>query len=95
MFAEDLLDFFDIDFGFAKRARYDSRVDIAVIIDYEYLETLGVIGGSQTSALVMTSAVDAAPKGKALVVGDVSFTIEGLHLRDDGLTALLTLERVA
>ena len=94
MFTEELDEFFNTD-DFAVTATYDGSAEISVILDHEFLQAVGVMGGRQTGALVKASDVAANPKGKSLLIDGTTYTIESIRPIDDGAVAVLELSKAA
>lgn len=89
-FDEDLSVFLDAA-EFATAATYNGSISVSVIHDAEYLESMGIAG---TSEAALGRAADfAAPVGKTLLIGAVTYTIRNKRPLEDGALVVLELEK--
>jgi len=89
-FDEDLSVFLDAA-EFASAATYNGSVAVSVILDAEYLESMGIAG---TSPAALGRASDfSAPVGKTLLIGAVTYTIRNSRPMEDGALVVLELEK--
>lgn len=91
-FTESLVDFFDIDQGFAVSALYNGATTIEVIFDKEWFEDRpgeAGIAATQPMALAIEADVPSAAPGNTLVIGSTTYTVTEVHPDGTGLVMLL------
>ena len=86
-FTEDLAPFFNRA-DFADDATVGG-VELAGIFDNDYIDTFGIVAGSQPSLLVASAAVSAIKFGDAVVIGAANYTVNDIKPGGTGLTRIL------
>lgn len=89
-FTEDLSVFFSTD-DFAIAATYDGGTTVNVIFDRAYLQTLGIVSGTDPQALGKASDFPVTAVNKTLVISGTTYTIRSREPQDDGAIVLLQL----
>lgn len=92
-FTEPLEQFFDTATGFAVNAMYDGSVSVAGFYGASAGDAFGV-GANVPEFIVASGDIDIDPRGKTLVVEDVSYTVREFELDLTGRLCTLKLEAV-
>jgi len=88
-FNEDLDVFFNVD-DFAVEATYDAS-PVNVIFDRAYLQTLGIVAGTDPQCLAKASDIPSDAVGETIVISGTTYTIRSREPQDDGAIVLLQL----
>lgn len=91
-FTEDLSVFFDTD-DFAIAATYNGATTVNVIFDRSYLQTLGIVNGTDPQALAQASDIPTTAVGNTLLISGTTYTIRSREEQDDGALVLLQLSQ--